>query len=98
MDTKLIPRVLSCCLQSAAIRQIWHHFEEHNDTDTYFPMLSTQMRTMFSEIHLFNDDLFQHKTSFIFNGKGMGIVDRGERMREKECARQRVGGEGCSMG
>jgi hypothetical protein len=30
------------------------------------------MRTTFSEISLFNNDLFQHETSFIFNGKEWG--------------------------
>ncbi len=81
---------------SGTIRQIWHHYKQQDDT--YFPMLSTQMRTTFAEIHLFNNDFFQHVTSFIFNGKGMGIVDGGERMREKECARRRAGGKGCGMG
>jgi hypothetical protein len=56
------------------------------------------MRTTFSEIRLFNDDLFQHETSFIFNGKEWGIGNGGGRMREKECARQRVGRKGCGVG
>ncbi len=56
------------------------------------------MRTTFSEIRLFTDDLFQHETSFIFNGKEWGIGNRGERTREKECARWRVGRNGCSVG
>ncbi len=56
------------------------------------------MRTTFSEIRLFNDDLFQHETSFKFNRKEWGIGNGGGRMREKEDARQRVGRKGCGVG
>ncbi len=42
------------------------------------------MRTTFDEIRLFNDDLFQHETSFILHGKEWGHrQQRGENEREK---------------
>ncbi len=56
------------------------------------------MRTTFSEMPFFNDDQFQHETTFMFNGKEWGIDRAGERTREKECARLRVGEKGCGVG
>jgi hypothetical protein len=41
------------------------------------------MRMTFGEIRLFNDDLFQHETSFKFNGKEWGIGNGGERRSER---------------
>jgi hypothetical protein len=49
------------------------------------------MKMTFGEIRLFNDDLFQNETSFIFNGKEWGIGNGGERTRERKSERQRVG-------
>jgi hypothetical protein len=56
------------------------------------------MRTTYGEICLFNDDLFQHETAFIFNGKKWGIGSGGGRKKERErgskCEGWRVGEEG----
>ncbi len=53
------------------------------------------MRTIFCEMHLFNDASQKHDTSFILNGKDWG-VGKAERAREKErkSERQSVGEKG----
>jgi hypothetical protein len=56
------------------------------------------MRTTFSEIHIFNDDLFQYETSFIFNRKEWGIGNRGVRTIEKGVRDREWVEKGCSMG
>jgi hypothetical protein len=56
------------------------------------------MRITFSKMLLFKDDHFKQETSFIFNGKELGVgKQEGERERERVRCRMWVG-KGCGIG
>jgi hypothetical protein len=56
------------------------------------------MKTTFFQTRLFNDDLYKHEISFIFNGKEWG-ESKAEREREREeSERWSVGEKGLQRG
>ncbi len=63
-----------------------------------FVQLHIQMRTTFSEVRLFNDDLFCTQYIFIFNRKGWAESKLVERQRETEGERQSVATKGLQRG